>query len=77
MGRNHRMTLERALARGRLSARQARIARSQIRYHRAMEKVAARDVSVRDAPLLAGVVASSPRRWPAWWRALRAGGRVH
>ena len=76
MGRNVQALYERALERGNLNQRQQRIARSQLRYHRAMAAVADRSGIVRNAPLLARVVAENPRRWGDWWRALRAGGRV-
>ena len=82
MARGEREALARALARGRLTRRQRRIARAEIRYYRAMERIAEaaferRILGVaRDLPLIAYVVMTYPRRWPGWWRALRAGGRV-
>lgn len=76
MGRNMQGLYQRALQRGNLSPRERRIAAAQIRYYRAMEIVADRRAVVRNAPLLARVVAENPRRWGDWLRALRAGGRV-
>lgn len=76
MGRNMQLLHERALGRGRLTPRQARLARRQLRYYRAMEAVAERDGLLAKAPLLARVVLTNPGRWPGWLRALRAGGRV-
>ena len=83
MARNHQQTLQRALARGRLTARQRRIAQAELRYHRAMEVVAraaledgGRSIALCELPLLAWVVVSRPGQWAGWWRALRAKGRV-
>jgi glycosyltransferase involved in cell wall biosynthesis len=75
MGRNMQLLYERALERGRLTPRQQRIARRQLRYYAAMEAVAEREGMLGKAPLLARVVVTNPGRWGGWLRALRAGGR--
>jgi glycosyltransferase involved in cell wall biosynthesis len=82
-GANNRRTYELALARGALNARQRRIARSAIRYNRAMEVVAtlrfrtAGRASVRQVmralPLLAWVALTNPRWWTQWIAVLRTG----
>jgi glycosyltransferase involved in cell wall biosynthesis len=83
-GLNNRRAYERALARGRLSAAQRRIARRSVRYNRAMEQVALLRFSgdrsgraavglLRSIPLLASVALGNPRMWPQWLRLLRSG----
>jgi glycosyltransferase involved in cell wall biosynthesis len=83
-GLNNRRAYELALARGRLTARQRRIARRAIRYNRAMEEVAllrfagARPkrpggARPRSLPLLLWVALSNPRMWPEWLALLRSG----
>jgi glycosyltransferase involved in cell wall biosynthesis len=75
---------ELALARGRLTARQRRLARRAIRYNRAMEQVAllrfaegGRGPSLlrglRRLPLLASVALSNPGMWREWFELLRTG----
>ncbi len=76
---NNQKTYRAALARGRLSFHQQRIARSELRYNRAMELVAQlRLDGERDprtvlgaAPLLAWVAATRPRQWGEWLAVLR------
>lgn len=77
-GANNRRTYELALSRGRLTPRQARIARSAIRYNRAMEAVAGARFSaagtrslVRLVPLLVWVSLTNPRLWSQWVAVLR------
>jgi teichuronic acid biosynthesis glycosyltransferase TuaG len=83
-GANNRRAYQLALDRGRLNARQRRIARAAIRYNRAMEEVAllrfggarGRRLSLRrlrSMPLLAWVALVNPRMWPQWLRLLRSG----
>jgi glycosyltransferase involved in cell wall biosynthesis len=76
---NNQKTYRAALARGRLTGRQRRIARSELRYNRAMEVVAralldgdrrARPV-LEALPLLAWVAATHPRHWGEWLAVLR------
>lgn len=88
MARTSQATYRRALERGRLSPRQARIARRNLRLHRAvetLERVAERRADgdgpgIGDVPALArSAVAmgayglAHPRRWGAWARALSQG----
>lgn len=74
MGANNQLTYSRALERGRLTPAQQRIARSQLRYSRAMEAFAGawfdgnRAEAARALPTLARVVLSHPRSWPGWLR---------
>jgi glycosyltransferase involved in cell wall biosynthesis len=83
-GLNNRRAYELALARGRLSGGQRRIARRAIRYNRAMETVAMARFSadpgqgralrlVRRLPLLVRVALGNPRMWPEWLALLRTG----
>jgi glycosyltransferase involved in cell wall biosynthesis len=78
MGSGNQLTYQRALARGRLTATERRIARSQLRYNRAMEAVAAarfagdRRQVARALPTLVLVAATHPRSWPQWLRVLAA-----
>jgi len=83
-GVNNRRAYELALARGRLSSAQRRIARRAIRYNRAMEEVALvrfsgarRTVGVlrllRVLPLLMWVALTNPRMWSEWLALLRTG----
>jgi len=82
-GLNNRRAYELALARGRLTPAQRRIARRAIRYNRAMEEIArvrfggARERShlprLRLLGLLAWVALSNPRRWLEWVALLRSG----
>jgi glycosyltransferase involved in cell wall biosynthesis len=81
MAASYQRTLERALARGRLTAAQQRVVRSELRYYRAMEVVArARFDGERRAgalaralPDLAWVAITRPDRWRSWAHALRHG----
>ena len=79
---NNRLTYRRALDRGRLTPRQRRIARSELRYNRAMQAVAEaafgaepprRKVAAlaRSAGPLLLVAATRPRHWGEWLRVLR------
>jgi glycosyltransferase involved in cell wall biosynthesis len=76
MAADNQRTYAQALARGRLTPAQQRIARAQIRYSRAMEAVAEarfgghRRRLLRQLPILAWVAASNPRAWGQWLRAL-------
>ena len=81
---NNRRAYELALARGRLTHGQQRIARRAIRYNRAMEQVASLRFAqganwrsavglVRSLPSLVWVALSHPRMWPEWARLLRTG----
>ncbi|MEA2313569.1 MAG: hypothetical protein QOI03_261 [Solirubrobacteraceae bacterium] len=83
-GVNNRRAYELALARGRLTDKQRRIARRAISYNRAMEEVAllrfagsrppgSRARALRSLPLLAWVAISNPRMWVAWLDLLRTG----
>jgi glycosyltransferase involved in cell wall biosynthesis len=83
-GRNNRRVYELALARGRLDARQRRIARRAIRYNRAMQEVALLRFAdrrgsrlswklLRRLPLLAWVALANPRMWGEWFALLRSG----
>lgn len=80
-GVNNRRAYELALARGRLSPRQRRIARRAIRYNQAMEQVALLRFSgdrrggsaVRMLPLLVWVALSNPRMWREWLELLLTG----
>ena len=81
---NNQLTYRRALERGRLSPRQRRIARSELRYNRAMGAVAgaafgggplprrAAALARAAGPLLV-VAATRPRQWGDWLRVLRGG----
>lgn len=83
MGRTNQTTYRLALARGRLTPRQRRIAQRYLRYNRAMEEVAAFASSPREErrragcrlarslPLLVRVVSTHPGRWGQWYHALR------
>jgi len=77
MGANNQRTYARALARGRLSPDQRRIARSELRYNRAMEAVAGAWFDRRPARLLRAlpsvllVAATRPDHWRDWLRVLR------
>jgi glycosyltransferase involved in cell wall biosynthesis len=76
---NNQKTYRAALARGRLSLHQRRIARSELRYNRAMELVAQLRLDgerspralLEAAPLLAWVAATRPRHWGEWLAVLR------
>ena len=81
---NNRRAYALALDRGRLTAKQRRIARRAIRYNRAMEEVAllrfadARGARawlgrLRSLPLLIWVALGNPRMWPQWLELLRSG----
>jgi glycosyltransferase involved in cell wall biosynthesis len=82
-GVNNQLVYELALARGRLTSRQRRIARRAIRYNRAMEAVARVRFdkpgpqmvagAARLLPLLAWVALTNPRRWGQWLAVLRSG----
>jgi teichuronic acid biosynthesis glycosyltransferase TuaG len=83
-GVNNRRAYSLALRRGNLTPKQARIARSGIRYNRAMEEVArarfagggAGHVALRLSrllPLLAWVALANVRMWPDWLKLLRTG----
>jgi glycosyltransferase involved in cell wall biosynthesis len=74
MGANNQLTYRRALERGRLSTAQQRIARSQLRYNRAMEAFAGARFdgnvagAARELPTLMMVALTHPRSWPDWVR---------
>ena len=77
MGANNQKTYRRALDRGRLPPRAARIARRELTYNRAME-AAARAFFDRDAraaltaaPTLAWVAVTRPSHWREWASVLR------
>lgn len=76
MGAGNQLTYRRALARGGLTSGQRRIARSQLRYNRAMEAVAAARFSgdlrhvARALPALLLVALTHPRSWARWWRVM-------
>jgi hypothetical protein len=76
MGAHNQATYRRALDRGRLTARQRRVARSELRYNRAMEAVAAarfdgkRRQALNRLPLLLAVVLTHPRSWAGWLRVI-------
>ena len=81
---NNRRAYELALARGRLTSEQRRIARRAIRYNHAMEQVAILRFAgdrgrtsaargLRSLPLLAWVALTNPRMWPEWLELLRTG----
>lgn len=78
-GLNNQLTYRRALARGRLTRRQMRIARGALRYNRAMEGIARarfeRDAlaALRVLPTAVAVAVSNPRRWSGWLSVLRRG----
>jgi hypothetical protein len=74
---NNQRTLDRALSRGRLTPRQRRIARAEIRYNRALEVIAARVFSgrrptVASIPNLAWVAVTRPHHWRQWAAAVRS-----
>jgi glycosyltransferase involved in cell wall biosynthesis len=77
MGSNNQETYRRALARGRLNPQQRRIARSELRYNRAMEAVAEALLDRRPSrlarvlPTAAFVAATRPSHWGDWIRVLR------
>ena len=77
MATNNQGTYQRALARGRLPSREVRIARSELRYNRAMEAVARawfrrdRATLARNVPVLLWILFTRPRHWADWVRALR------
>jgi glycosyltransferase involved in cell wall biosynthesis len=76
-GANNQKTYRRALARGRLTPRQARIARRELRYNRAMEAVAAAwfdrspGTALRSLPNVAWVALTRPGHWRDWLAVLR------
>jgi glycosyltransferase involved in cell wall biosynthesis len=85
-GHNNQRTYRLAIARGRLTPRQRRIARAELRYNRALEAVASAAFGggghlaaarrlARELPLLATVVLTRPHHWIDWARALRGSGR--
>jgi glycosyltransferase involved in cell wall biosynthesis len=74
---NNQKTLRAALARGRLTPGQRRIARSELRYNRALEVVAGaaydgRRPSLRELPEVGLIAATRPRHWGEWLTALRS-----
>jgi teichuronic acid biosynthesis glycosyltransferase TuaG len=77
-GANNQKTYRRALARGRLTRAQRRIARRELRYNRAMEAMAAAwfdrspGRALRTFPNLAWVAATRPDHWRDWLAVLRA-----
>jgi glycosyltransferase involved in cell wall biosynthesis len=77
-GANNQKTYARALGRGRLTARQARIARSELRYNRAMEAVSAAWIdrspgaAARALPTVVWVAATRPGHWRDWMSVLRS-----
>jgi glycosyltransferase involved in cell wall biosynthesis len=76
-GANNQKTYRRALERGRLTPRQARIARRELHYNRAMEAVAAAWLdrspagALRALPTAAWVAATRPGHWRDWMSVLR------
>lgn len=74
MAANNQLTYRRALERGRLAPAQRRVARSQLRYNRAMEAFAAAwfdgnlGGAARRLPTLVAVALAHPRLWPQWLR---------
>lgn len=74
--RSDRLAYEKAVTRGRLSGRAARIARRRLRYSRAVELVATaasgpragRMRVLRGLPLILRVVLENPSYWPTWGR---------
>jgi glycosyltransferase involved in cell wall biosynthesis len=87
MARTTQATYRRALARGRLNAKQRRIARAALRTARAaaaFEQLAAGGqagrrsrlrAGLRAVPALSSAAISQPRRWPHWIRLLAARAR--
>lgn len=80
MARGTQVVLGRALARGNLTRREARIARRELRRQRAIEEIATPTglsyrAMVRHLPLLALVAVEHPCRWPSFARALTDRGR--
>lgn len=84
LGANNRRAYELALARGRLTRKQVRIARRAIRYNRAMEEVArirfdrtgrwrSRLPALASLPRLAWVAFGNPRMWSRWFQLLHTG----
>lgn len=73
---NDQETCRRALARGKLTPQQRRIAERELRYHGVRAAVAQawferdRRALLRALPSAAGVVARNPRRWGDWARVL-------
>lgn len=76
-GANNQKTYRRALARGRLTPRQARVARRELRYNRAMEAMAAAwfdrspGRAVRSLPNMVWVAVTRPDCWREWFAVLR------
>ncbi|MDX6650826.1 MAG: hypothetical protein QOJ97_2777 [Solirubrobacteraceae bacterium] len=76
MARSDRIAYEKALARGLLGSRAARIARSRLRHSRAVEMVATASSGSRSArrrlvmslPLILRVALENPRYWLTWTR---------
>jgi glycosyltransferase involved in cell wall biosynthesis len=73
--RSERLAYERALARGRLDAASARVARRRLRHAQAVEVLAERRVRPRELPLLARVALENPGLWPTWARGAAARAR--
>ena len=82
MARTTQATYRRALERGNLTPEQERVARSKLRFNRAVEMVAAARNEAgrldwgrlaRSLPLLLSVAVRNPRSWPRWLRVLRSG----
>jgi glycosyltransferase involved in cell wall biosynthesis len=74
---NNQRTLARAIERGKLSARQRRIVKSELRYNRALAAVAGQAfdgqrIPVAALPTVAWVALSRPRNWAEWASAMRA-----
>jgi glycosyltransferase involved in cell wall biosynthesis len=76
-GANNQKTYRRALDRGRLTRRQARVARRELRYNRAMEAMAAAwfdrspGRAVRSLPNMVWVALTRPDQWREWFAVLR------
>lgn len=76
-GANNQKTYRRALDRGRLTRRQARVARRELRYNRAMEAMAAAwfdrspGRAVRSLPNMVWVALTRPDHWREWFAVLR------
>jgi glycosyltransferase involved in cell wall biosynthesis len=78
MAANNQLTYHHALERGRLTPAQQQIARSQLRYNRAMEAFASAWFdhnlarAARELPTLLSVALTRPRHWLDWIRVISA-----
>jgi GT2 family glycosyltransferase len=74
---NNQRTIRRSVGRGRLTTRQRRVARSELRYNRALEAVSAAAIRGRrppatSLPVVVWIAVSRPRHWGEWATALRS-----